>query len=204
MEDSTRGRRRDVVLVEAIRRAAREELDDHGYAGVTFAGVARRAHTSRPVLYRRYRSRAHLVADAMTARMASMAVTESTGSLREDVLQALRFALEQNRSIGRDTFGAVLVEADAAIRAEFAALGADLFLNTLRHAVETARTRGELGSGPVPDLALRAALDMFRVEVLQCDHFVTADFLDQVVDQVALPLFTAHAATEPIQPEPRR
>jgi AcrR family transcriptional regulator len=40
--------------MSAIRAATRAELADYGYAGVTFEGVARRAQTSKPVLYRRY------------------------------------------------------------------------------------------------------------------------------------------------------
>ena len=56
-----RRRRRDEELLGGIRQAVRDELRDHGYPGVTFEGVARRAGTSKPVLYRRFDSRAEMV-----------------------------------------------------------------------------------------------------------------------------------------------
>ncbi len=75
-------RRRDETLISAIRDATYAELEEHGYSGVTFEGVASRAKTSKPVLYRRYRSRAHMVTDALPtlryppARLADFAGNE--------------------------------------------------------------------------------------------------------------------------------
>ncbi|MFD0478308.1 TetR/AcrR family transcriptional regulator [Nonomuraea thailandensis] len=54
-------RRRQVEVDQAILEAAYGELLDRGYAGVTYDGVARRAETSKPVLYRRYPTRASLI-----------------------------------------------------------------------------------------------------------------------------------------------
>ena len=46
----THSRRRADDLLAAIDHATRAELEDRGYQGVTFDGVARRARTSKPVL----------------------------------------------------------------------------------------------------------------------------------------------------------
>ena len=52
--DPTRATRRSgEELREAILDAVLCELFDRGYAGLTFDGVAHRAHTSKPVIYRR-------------------------------------------------------------------------------------------------------------------------------------------------------
>ena len=82
-------RRRDDVLMSAIRKATRDELTDHGYSGVTFEGVARRAKTSKPVLYRRYPSRAHMVVDALLAVPSQPIPASPTPSLRDHLLTLL-------------------------------------------------------------------------------------------------------------------
>jgi len=56
-----RRRRYGAALEEALLDAAWDELGEIGYAGFTVDAVARRAGTSRPVLYRRWPSRARLV-----------------------------------------------------------------------------------------------------------------------------------------------
>jgi hypothetical protein len=53
MELPNATRRRNDKLMAAIHEATRAQLAERGYAGVTFEGVARRARTSRSVLYRR-------------------------------------------------------------------------------------------------------------------------------------------------------
>jgi AcrR family transcriptional regulator len=54
-------RRYGAALERALLGAAWEELRESGYAGFTIDAVARRAGTSRPVLYRRWPNRAQLV-----------------------------------------------------------------------------------------------------------------------------------------------
>ena len=51
--------------MSAIRDATYAELKEHGYSGVTFEGVARRAKTSKPVLYRRWADRRALLRDVV-------------------------------------------------------------------------------------------------------------------------------------------
>ena len=63
MEPGT-SRRRGATLEEAILDAAWAELIDHGYAEMTLEAVAKRAGTSRPVLYRRWPSRTKLATAA--------------------------------------------------------------------------------------------------------------------------------------------
>jgi AcrR family transcriptional regulator len=49
------GRPRDPQIDAAILGAALDALDDVGYAGLTLEDVARRAGTTKPALYRRWR-----------------------------------------------------------------------------------------------------------------------------------------------------
>src|ERR1700744_1203463 len=97
-------RPRDDVLMDAIREATRAELADHGYPGVTFEGVARRAKTSKPVLYRRYRSRAHMVVDALIVLPRQPLPASGAPSLREDMMALLDAIMLRLNRIGIDTY----------------------------------------------------------------------------------------------------
>src|SRR5437660_1497229 len=108
----TTTRRRADSLVDAIRAATRAELTERGYAGVTFEGVARRARTSKPVLYRRYRSRAHLVFDAIGPVIMVQSQGIATKSLRDDLLTLLRRVTAQLQAYGTDTIRNLIGEAD--------------------------------------------------------------------------------------------
>lgn len=54
-------RRRGTALEAAILDAAWDVLQTDGWNGFTFAGVAERAQSSKPVLYRRWRTREELL-----------------------------------------------------------------------------------------------------------------------------------------------
>src|SRR5215472_19059285 len=85
-----RVRRRGSDLEDAILEAAWEELTAVGYAHLTIDAAAARAHTSKPVLYRRWPTRPELVLAALRQRGPLLSgEPPDTGSLRGDVLALL-------------------------------------------------------------------------------------------------------------------
>ncbi|MBZ5737089.1 TetR/AcrR family transcriptional regulator [Nocardioides mangrovi] len=58
------GRPRDRRIDRAVLAATAELLVETGYADLTVAGIAARAGTTKPAIYRRWRSKAHLVHEA--------------------------------------------------------------------------------------------------------------------------------------------
>jgi AcrR family transcriptional regulator len=84
------GRRRGEELDTAIRSAVLGLLAEQGPAGVTMEAVAAAAHTSKPVLYRRWPDATTLLRDTLM-RIATAAIPhEDTGSYRSDMLAVLR------------------------------------------------------------------------------------------------------------------
>ena len=63
----TRGRPRSAAIGEAVLAAARRQLSEGGYAGLSFAAVAEEAGTTRPAIYRRWPSKAALAEEAMAS-----------------------------------------------------------------------------------------------------------------------------------------
>jgi len=83
-------RRRGTELEDAILDAAWDVLETDGWNGFTFAGVAERAHSSKPVLYRRWRTREELLRATLRRRgEITPADVPDTGSLRGDVIAKL-------------------------------------------------------------------------------------------------------------------
>jgi len=83
-------RRRGAELDAAIRAAVLRILADQGPAGVTMEAVAAAAATSKPVLYRRWPDRAHLLRDTLMGIATTAIPHEDTGSYRTDMLAVLR------------------------------------------------------------------------------------------------------------------
>ena len=83
-------RRRGAELDAALRSAVLELLADHGPDGVTMEAVAAAAHTSKPVLYRRWPDRRALLRDTLIDIAANAIPTHDTGSFRGDMLAVLR------------------------------------------------------------------------------------------------------------------
>jgi AcrR family transcriptional regulator len=177
--------------MSAIREATRAELAEHGYPGVTFEGVARRAKTSKPVLYRRYRSRAHMVVDALLALPRQPVPASGTPSLREDLLAVLDATMDRFHRIGIDTYRSLIADADDELLDTITAQLAELAEQTIYRALSDARDRGEIGPADIPDRAATTIVALVRNEVFFSRNPVDQEALIDIVDNVYLPLIDA-------------
>jgi AcrR family transcriptional regulator len=181
-------RRRDDVLMSAIREATRDELTDHGYSGVTFEGVARRAKTSKPVLYRRYPSRAHMVVDALLAVPSQPIPASPTPSLRDHLLTLLGAMMDRFHRIGIDTYRSLIADADDELLDTITAQLAKFADQTIHRALSDARDRGEIGPTPIPDRAATAIVALVRNEIFFTRNPIEKETLTDILDNVYLPL----------------
>ena len=72
-------------VTEAIRAAVFEELATVGYARMSIEGIARRAGVGKTAVYRRWRSKLHLVLDLVSALAVQGLPAPETGSLEGDL-----------------------------------------------------------------------------------------------------------------------
>ncbi|CAM5336906.1 MULTISPECIES: TetR/AcrR family transcriptional regulator [Streptomyces] len=77
---------------EAIRAAVFEELAAVGFARMSIEGIAKRAGVGKTAVYRRWRSKLHLVLDVVSAVAAEGLPSPDTGSLRGDIRMLLEVA----------------------------------------------------------------------------------------------------------------
>jgi len=188
-------RRRGAELEDAILDAGWSVLSEQGYAGFTYEAVAARAGTSRPVLYRRWPQREDLLLATLRRQWWSRPVTvPDTGSLREDAIQLLR-----NSNVARvhmitllnvqllDYFretGTTISELREFIRGRDAPTGFDTI-------VARAVARGELSDTRRPKRVVNLPFDLFRHELLITQRAIPDDVIEEIVDDIWLPLVTA-------------
>jgi AcrR family transcriptional regulator len=181
---AARSRRRGARLEDALLDAAWEELAAAGYANLTMDGVAARAGTSKPVIYRRWPSRAELVRAAVRRRIGSIAdEVPDTGSLREDTLAVLRGLRRRCRVMGTGTALGLLAEAHELPPDVFGVVPA-VMMTVLKHAAERGEARPE---SVTPRIAALPG-DLLRHELLISRAPASDAFLAEVVDEVFLPL----------------
>lgn len=128
------GRPRDGQLDEAILAATRDLLASAGYAGLSMESVAARAGVGKKTVYRRWPSKAPLVADAVLAAFGgsgSFPVAE-TGDIRDD----LTSWLDEHADFLAEPANAALVRALVAAAAANSADGIALYqqLSAPQHA----------------------------------------------------------------------
>jgi AcrR family transcriptional regulator len=83
------GRPRDPRIDNAVLRATVELLGTSGYADLSVDAIAKRAGTSKPAIYRRWPSKAHLVHEAVFP-ISEATELPDTGSLAGDVREMVR------------------------------------------------------------------------------------------------------------------
>lgn len=184
-------RRRGESLERAILEAAWLELSEHGYGGLTMERVAGRSGTSRPVLARRWETKAELAVAAIRQQMAKhpMEVADQ-GDLRIELLELLERA-------SRRAFG--IAAAFTLISSEYLSesssvpkdLQAALAQGETRHLaiiLQRAVERGQIDAERLVPPVASLLGDLFRYHVVM--HFAAPpEALRQAwVDQIFLPL----------------
>ncbi|MUL47186.1 TetR/AcrR family transcriptional regulator [Mycobacterium sp. CBMA293] len=183
--------------MSAIRDATWAELMDHGYSGVTFEGVARRAKTGKPVLYRRYSSRAQMVTDALPTLRTPAFDVASSQNLRDDILSMTESLVSEWQQIGVDTYRSLIAEADDATLETFQAKVAAHTDHTIRRALDAARDRGEIGPAAIPDRVATSILALVRNELLLARNTIESSTLTELVDLVYLPAIDSASRQRP-------
>lgn len=191
------GRPRDARLDAAIVDATVTLLVERGYAELTLAAIAERAGTTTAAIYRRWRSKSELVAQAVF-RTAGDDVVADTGDLAADLETMVRWAVDKiHRPAALAAIAGLISEshADRRDRAADAATASRLVVERL----ERARAAGEL----------RADVDPAVVAALVDGPVLHAAFSGMDVDDawiaqlVRVVLDGARPAPAPVRPRSR-
>jgi AcrR family transcriptional regulator len=186
-------RRRGARLEDAILDAAWAELVERGYPGLTLEGVAKRAGTSRPVLYRRWPSRTALATAALGRHIAqNPIVVPDLGSVRDEICLLLRRMSDRARpdmirlvfDMQKDLADkhSSLADMRAHLRAQI--VESDVMQTILERAIN----RGEIAAARLTPRIVSLPTDLARHEVLMTFEPLSDEAIKEIVDEVFLPL----------------
>lgn len=192
--DSKQTRRRGAELESAILDAAWEQLIAEGYEHFTVDTVAARARTSKPVLYRRWKTREDLLRDTVRHRgAADPPPIPDTGTLRGDLLALLTHANNDRNPMAAlisSMLGSYFNKTGptvAELRAEFRSQRGSAVEEVVNRAVE----RGEVDPARLTPRIIDLPFDLFRHEMMMTLKPVPDHVLRQIVDDIFIPLVAA-------------
>ena len=169
-----------------ILRATAELLTEVGYDKMSVEDVASRAGVHKTTIYRRWPTKAELVAEAATEHSAEAVPIPDTGTIAGD-LQALAREVAANIGTEGGARRSRSIAAAAAISDELAegmnAFWADR-LTRSGHVVERAIDRGELPPGTDPNLIIETLIGPLWVRLLLTGEPITHDLADRVAKLV--------------------
>ncbi|MEW2417794.1 TetR/AcrR family transcriptional regulator [Streptomyces sp. NPDC046866] len=184
--------REDVTA--AIRSAVLDELAAVGFSRMSIEGIARRAGVGKTAVYRRWKSKLHLVLDLVQAFAADGLPVPATGSLHGDVRALLEVMSHLLRHpVASAVIPDLLVEAARNPELGDAVRGAllDGELRMAQGIVADAVARGELPPGTDPGRALDLAIGpLYWRQVVVRDEAPPA-YLDELAEAVVAGLTSA-------------
>ncbi|WP_321374930.1 TetR/AcrR family transcriptional regulator [Pseudomonas extremaustralis] len=182
---SSIGAVRSPQSTEAILEAAAAILEEQGYRAFTMDALVERAGSSKPTIYRWWRSKGALLRDVYERAALTFVTSPDTGNLEQDLVVHLRSLWNWWRSSSAgETLRSFFIEIqlDSKAIAEFR----DEFLprreRTLRKIFARAVASGEIVDGPAVEMAVAMLTGMSWL------HLITANLenLDDIDHCVAV------------------
>src|SRR5262245_20836402 len=192
---STAGRRRrGKVLEAAIFQAVLQELAQAGYVNFSIERVASGAGTSKPVIYRRWPTRARLVYAALRAnRPVVSAEAPDTGTVRGDVMAILNRVSEMVEELTPEVvFGLIaelLHERESSLFADVHERNATIMREILTRGI----SRGEIAAEKLTPRLTALPFDLVRYQLMVLQQPLSAQDIEEIVDGIFLPLVRTDA-----------
>jgi|SRR5579863_5726309 AcrR family transcriptional regulator len=192
-----RNRRRGKDLEAAIFEVVLRELSETGYVNFSIERVAARAATSKPVLYRRWPTRAQLVYAALRAnRPFSLAEAPDTGTVRGDLMVILHSVSNMVDDLSPEViFGLaaeLLHESDswertAPLFAEVQERNAKIMTEILTRGI----ARGEIAAQKLTPRLMTLPFDLVRYQLMVLRQLLSPQDIEEIIDRIFLPLVRA-------------
>jgi AcrR family transcriptional regulator len=186
-EPAQRGRPRSERSHRAILEAANEILEERGFVDLTMDEVAHRGGVSKATIYRWWPTKGMLVFEAFTANFLTRQPIPDTGSLRGDLLSALRSWI---RTVKGTVMGRTLVGLIAEVQRDpdLAKIWRERFVTRVRSQhrlmLDRAIGRGEVSADTDPDIIIDLVFGSAYHRLLQSHLPLTDRFAQAVVDTV--------------------
>ena len=193
-------RRRGKVLEAAIFEVVFQELAETGYVNFSIERVAGRAGTSKPVIYRRWPTRARLVYAALGAsRLFLSSEAPDTGTVRGDLMVILQSVLNMVDDLSPEVmFGLI---AELLHEGDSSESSSSIFAEVQQHTVRTMTEiltrgirRGEIAAEKLMPRLAALPFDLVRYQLMVLRQPLSAQDIEEIIDRIFLPLVRADRA----------
>lgn len=186
-------RRRGKVLEAAIFAVVLQELAEAGYVNFSIERAAARAGTSKPVIYRRWPTRARLVYAALRASRPVLSFkAPDTGTVRGDIMVILHGVSKMVEEFSPEVvFGLIaelLHESDASLFADVHELSTKMMMEILNRGVG----RGEVAAEKLTPRLAALPLDLARHQLVLLQQPLSPEDVEEIIDRIFLPLVRAN------------
>src|SRR5262245_48419018 len=185
-------RRRGKVLEAAIFKVVLRELAKTGYVNFSIERVAAKAGTSKPVIYRRWPTRARLVYAALRAnRPVLSSEAPDTGTVRGDLMVILRGVSQIVDELHPEVFfglmAELLNESEPSLVAEVHERNTRTMMEILRRGIG----RGEIAAEKLTPRVAALPFDLVRYQLMVLHQPLSVHDIEEIIDQIFLPLVRA-------------
>jgi AcrR family transcriptional regulator len=179
------GRPRDERIDSAVRVCVLELLVERGYRAVSINAVARAIGSSRATIYRRWRTSAHLIADALLNQLGEQPAAD-TGHVRQDLRAVVgTFVKAFAGPVGRALPGLISdMTQDRALAQAFQHEVVDVRRRSIRAAIARGIARGEIRDGVDPELLIDLLTAPFYFRLLYAHAPLTTRDANELVELV--------------------
>ena len=184
------GRPRDISRNVVIENAAIELLREVGYERVSIESVAHRAGVSKATIYRRWQSKAELVADAVQHYAFCKPAFADSGSLRGDLIEIISEKVKTMKSADGQLIAGLMAAAQndtdlSNVLATSMSAGA-----SQAHAAifERAIKRGEISTSVKPEKIYELVPAVIGFRLFMTHQGINRKFVENFVDEILLPL----------------
>ena len=193
-------RRRGKVLEAAIFEVVFQELAETGYVNFSIERVAGRAGTSKPVIYRRWPTRARLVYAALRAsRLFLSSEAPDTGTVRGDLMVILQGVSNMVDDLSPEVmFGLI---AELLHEGDSSESSSSIFAEVQQHTVRTMTEiltrgirRGEIAAEKLTPRLAALPFDLVRYQLMVLRQPLSAQDIEEIIDRIFLPLVRADRA----------
>jgi AcrR family transcriptional regulator len=184
-------RRLGVARERALLDVALALLAEVGYDRMSLDEVARRAHTSKATLYRRWPRKADLIAAALLSHKADAKEPAPAASLRDDLIGEVAFLCRETSADRALTQGLLTAICTDAYLGELVKLqSASGMQQVIARIITRAVERGELPPGSLGKTAAVAEVvhSLIASRLLLSRAALDSDFVEHLVDTIVLPI----------------
>jgi AcrR family transcriptional regulator len=199
-EHNPKARRRGDSLENDILCAAWNELNEVGYTHMTMEGVAARAKTNKPSIYRRWPKKSELVITVLQKFLFNRHISApDTGNLRDDLLTLLYGVIQPLQEVGVDIIHGFLADylgkdlpssvhnKGSVTNEEWSAL--------MRVILENAEARGEISLKGISRRIIFLPISLLQHEFLIQHEPISDKTVIEIIDDIFLPLLHFRKST---------